>query len=172
MIDIETLGTETGSVILSIAAVKFNLKTGWHETDPFFTPVDIQSCLDVGMKIDGGALRFWLGQPQEVRDISMPEAALYLEPALYQLAEYLEGCTRFWAYGPMFDIAMLDFAYKAVKVRPAWVYRQPRCVRTILDLADIQLEDFPTDALHDPRADCVQQIRATVAAYKKLHPNG
>lgn len=167
MIDLETLGVKTDAVIISIAAVKFDPVSGMTE-EPFFSAVDIQSCLDIGLRIESGSLRFWLNQPAEIREVSMPEDAKYLEHALDWLDLYVEGCTQFWAYGPMFDIAKLDYVYEKMSRRPVWTYRQPRCVRTILDVASVDLEDFPAPRLHDPVADCEQQIAAVHAAYRKL----
>lgn len=49
MLDIETMGNQSYSSILSIGAVKFDLNTG-ETGDEFYTTIDLKSCLDLGLK--------------------------------------------------------------------------------------------------------------------------
>lgn len=46
MLDIETLGNQSNSVITSLGAVEFNLETGETGRE-FWQNIDVQSCLDV-----------------------------------------------------------------------------------------------------------------------------
>jgi DNA polymerase III epsilon subunit-like protein len=64
MIDIETLGTEPGSIITSIAAVPFNRNGEMGKA--FYMNIDIQSSIDAGLTINAETLKFWMEQRQDV----------------------------------------------------------------------------------------------------------
>ena len=51
MIDIETLGSKPGSVIVAIAAVRFDLDTG-NVKKSYVSHVDPDSCVKKGLKIE------------------------------------------------------------------------------------------------------------------------
>ncbi|POO54357.1 hypothetical protein CPJ18_02345 [Agrobacterium rosae] len=59
MIDIETLGTAPGSVILSVGAVTFNAETG-EFGEGFYAAVEPQSAVDMGLTIDVSTLKWWM----------------------------------------------------------------------------------------------------------------
>lgn len=59
MVDLETLGTKPGSVILSIGAVTFDLDGSGRDGRTFYQRVNIQSCLDAGMTVDGDTVEWW-----------------------------------------------------------------------------------------------------------------
>jgi len=52
MLDLETFGTDNDSVICSIGAVEFDIVTGKRGME-FYQKIDIQSCLDAGLKVSG-----------------------------------------------------------------------------------------------------------------------
>ena len=82
MIDIETLGINISKniVILSIAAVEFDLKTGELGRE-FYERVDIQSCLDLGMKVDASTLFWWLKQNPISKNELFNGCLLYTSPS-------------------------------------------------------------------------------------------
>ena len=66
MLDLETMGNESHSVICSIGAVEFDIITG--ETGrAFYEMVSLQSCLDLGLKVTGSTIEWWLGQNEAAR---------------------------------------------------------------------------------------------------------
>jgi DNA polymerase III epsilon subunit-like protein len=68
MIDLETLGTEPNSVILSLGAVKFD-RNKIYEDDGLYLQMRWQDQLDSGGIVTEGTIRFWLGQPRAARDV-------------------------------------------------------------------------------------------------------
>ena len=64
MVDIETLGNKSRSVILSISAVKFDIKTG-ETFEEFHRTIDLKTCLDVGLEINADTFYWWTQQSKE-----------------------------------------------------------------------------------------------------------
>ena len=52
MLDLETMGRDSNAVICSIGVVEFDINTGETGRE-FFAKVDIQSCLDRGLTVNG-----------------------------------------------------------------------------------------------------------------------
>ena len=144
MLDLETLGQEPGSVILTISAVQFDLETGrtgliFHES------INLESSLRIGLKIDPETFKWWLGRSKEsrtalqndlnkgsdIRDVLADfDAFLGSLPheSLRQL--YPKSDIIVWGRGPRFDMGLLTFAYKTLNYNIPWNFRNERCVRT------------------------------------------
>lgn len=134
MIDLETMGQGANAVICSIAAVPFHMDgtTG----DYFSQNVDIQSCLDAGLKVDGSTIYWWMEQNQEARK-ALLQHRKPLPQVLLNLISFI-GLERgpgfkIWGKGPSFDMGILADAYRACKLDIPWRYSKERCVRTELD---------------------------------------
>lgn len=148
MIDLETLGTKPGSVILSIGAVKFDPMAGDLTADElvglsaegrtFYRRVDIESCLVAGMTIDGATIEWWFHPDRAparkaILDDGRP---WFLSQALADLRNFIGDTEAVWAHGPTFDISMLEGAYQRFSQFAPWNYRAPRCTRTVFEMAD------------------------------------
>ena len=161
MIDLETLGTAPGSVILSIGAVLFDANGIGNE---FYCVVSKDSCLMHGLTIDQSTLDWWEKQSPEARKV-LSEAesvdALSLTDALERLARFIPLNARIWSNGANFDQPLLDVAYRALGRSAPWKYYNSRCYRTILALCSTEksmrpptvcahnaLEDAKWQAIH------------------------
>jgi DNA polymerase III epsilon subunit-like protein len=157
MIDIETLGIEPGSAILSIGAVRFDLDGLGEE---FSCIVDLESCQEAGLEIDANTLEWWLSQDSEVQHILT--GGIELKDALEQLSQFYGDCTEVWANSPAFDCSHLEKAYDAVGIVKPWTYSEKRDVRTVvnLDIApEMEQEGNEHDALDDARYQAKQVIK-------------
>jgi len=67
MLDLETMGRKSNSAIVSIGAVEFNIETGETGRE-FYAVIDLNSCLDFGLKVQADTIYFWLQQNQAARD--------------------------------------------------------------------------------------------------------
>jgi hypothetical protein len=169
MLDIETLGLEPGCVITALAMVQFDPKTG-KTNQTFHRRIDIADAQKQGLKIDAATVMFWLMQsPEAQKELHgvRPLKEVLEQAQLWLLAVEPE---HLWAKGPQFDIALLDAAYKTVGMKHPWHYRAPRCMRTILTLAGLtgKEPEFKVGELHNSLDDCLTQIMALKAAWKKL----
>ena len=76
MLDLETLGTKSDSVILSIGAAAFNEDSIINE---FYTTINVQSCVEKGLKMYPDTVCWWANQSDaakkgifESRSLSQP----------------------------------------------------------------------------------------------------
>jgi hypothetical protein len=140
MIDLETLSTSPQAAILSIGAVLFD-PTGPAPTPPpsadhFYINVDIDSCIEEGLKIDGSTLLWWLRQSDAARKAIYSADTTTLGMALHELASFCSIYTpeRVWATED-FDLAILHNAYNAVGQVLPWQFYHDRGLRTLKETA-------------------------------------
>jgi hypothetical protein len=127
MLDLETLGTAPGSVILSIGACDIDCLS-----DDFLRFIDPASALAAGLTCDLETLTWWLRQPAYVR-AQLSREGEPLTGVLRSFARWLgpEPVDEIWAKGASFDFPLLLAAYHAVQERSPWVYSRERCFRTM-----------------------------------------
>lgn len=163
MIDIETLGTAANSVILSIGAVSFD--ADGLLADEFYSNINIDSCLDKGLAVEGRTILWWMGQSDEARAaLGLNERSL--TGALVGLDSAFDWRdTLIWCNGLSFDLPILDTAYRACGMQAPWQYYNGRDYRTIKGELDRDvfksLEVKPTvghNALADAKAQALTLI--------------
>lgn len=174
MIDIETLGTSTNCVVLSVAAVAFDLgRDDIHGA--LLIDIDPVDCERYGMKVEVSTFLWWLQQSQEARDeltAVRPRETLF--KAMRQLAHF---CRRYlehsaipgvWAKGPHFDLAILENCFRAVSMEVPWTYNNYRDTRTLAHVTALQHGHYLVGTLHKPLDDCNSQIRLVQAAMRQI----
>jgi len=160
MVDIESLGTQPGSVILSIGAVVFG-KTGMGET--FYRNINILSQLLAGLTTDPETIAWWAKQSGAARGSLFP-GQVSLFTALTDFTAFVKRDDCLWAKGPDFDMMMINEAYRALGTKPSWSFRNTRDVRTILAIGkNLDLPSWPPmdertkhHALHDAEYQALQ----------------
>ena len=142
MIDIETLGTAPGSVILSIGAIEFDANTGDYGRE-FYVSIDPQSCIDVGMTMDFSTIKWWMDQSEKARSEAF-SGIVNVSVALDLLSDFVKsvGADRVWAKPPSFDHILTEAAYRICKKEIPWHYKTPRDLRTLLDLTGVSQTYF------------------------------
>jgi hypothetical protein len=142
MIDLETLGTQPGSVILSIGAVIFDPTLPSDECmgETLYRVVSTTSCIEHGLQTSQDTLDWWNKQSPEAwavidqaNDNSNP-ATFTLHHALSDLSDFLPAGVKVWSNGANFDQPLLDVAYDRVKLALPWKYWNSRCYRTVVAL--------------------------------------
>jgi hypothetical protein len=172
MVDIETLGDDSYSVITSLAAVPFDIEHGVIQSaKPFLANIDVQSSLDMGLKVTGSTLKFWFEQKAEVAKL-MFQNAKHLNDVLEDFKDwynYHAGDNAIiWGNSPRFDLGLIEDAYRALHLKRPWNFRNERDVRTVLSYAPgVKESVVRTGEAHDPIADCHLQIECVVKANKK-----
>jgi hypothetical protein len=175
MIDIETLATEPGAAIVSIAAVKFDpfddyLKRGIGVSSlpTLNLLIDLDSQTD--RVINDDTVTWWSQQSTRVQESIFGEGLnrVSLADGLDQLHRFVwNSVTRIWAQGTHFDITILEHAYRSVNRAYPWQYWVARDSRTLLDLVPV---DLPP-ATHDALEDCYRQIVGVQRALAQLGVN-
>lgn len=168
MIDLETMDTRPTASILSIGAVVFNPVKGTlgnrlHRT------VLLDSCLDLGLTVSGDTIMWWLRQSDEAR-AAIAKGNMTLQFVLQDLAFFIaqNPVHRVWSHGTVFDIAVLEHAFRAAKHKLPWAYNDSRDTRTIFEAAEVNLNDFREGTAHNALDDAVSQAKAVNAAYRQL----
>lgn len=150
MVDIETLGLEPGSAILSIGAVTFTPDGLGHE---YYNEISLESCQDEGLELDANTLEWWLDQDDDVTGVLTGGDSLgYI---LSEFADWFPEGAQVWANSPAFDCAHLESAFDAVGLTEPWEYYDTRDVRTLREeiptAPEVEQEGNEHDALDDAR---------------------
>jgi len=169
MVDIETLGTGQNSVITQIGACYFDRETA-EVKETFLVNVQIQDCLDKGLKVDSGALKFWFGEIFKRGTPTFLKEPLPLASALGQLKQFAELHTEapVWSHS-CFDMGRLDDAYHILGQKLGISYRRIRDIRTLVDLSDIKWTSVPKEEkTHDALDDCKRQVRYCTGCFNAI----
>lgn len=176
MLDLETLGTRPGCVVLSIGACRFCPESGEIYADlgapigaPFYTTVDMRTSFKAGLTFEVDTLIWWMNQSQEARrDTFKGETSLV--GALHAFSNwYLTHKGPIWCHGATFDVPILAAAYYKTGIDLPWDFRTVRDTRTLFDLAGGISIPRTEGVLHNALDDAINQAKAVCAAYAALH---
>ena len=168
MIDLETLGTTTGSIILTLGAVKFSPFSG-EVSSVFYRRIDTQSCKDIGLTQEKQTLDWWQKQPVSVRYEAMenPRNRMSICSALNELIDWFGNDVEiFWSQGIDFDFPILETALRKCSLPIPWKFYNKRDSRTVCDIARVKV--VRGEDSHNALADCIAQVKALKKAYEVL----
>jgi len=177
MLDLETMATGRKPLLASIGAVFFDLETG-ETGEEFSCNVRLSSSAKYGLVADGGAIEFWLTQPDEAR------LALLKDPEPIALPDALKRFSKFygetrksnvWGNGCGFDNIALEEAYTAIGKETPWAFYNDRDVRTLTQLGKMVGIDYkavPREGVyHNALDDAKHQVKYCSMIYKYLREN-
>ena len=127
MLDIETLGNNSKSVIISLGAVEFDENGLGRE---FYMNVDPKSCILAGLQMDADTVMWWMQQSDAARSIFKNKAEP-LEDVLHEFKQWFPKDALVWGNGATFDNVIVDNAYRAANMNKPWKYNADRCYRTL-----------------------------------------
>lgn len=172
MIDLESMGVKSGSAIISIGAVEFNMITG-ETGQEFKINISLESCIKVGLIMDANTVMWWLKQSDGARSSLIQEPIVDINMALLGLAEFIRKCggqdCEIWGNSPRFDLEKLDAAYHAIGMNIPWDFRKERCVRTLVSFyPEIKNMTKFVGVAHDAVYDCFHQIKYCSETFRKI----
>lgn len=175
MLDLETMGNCSNSVICSIGAVQFDIKsgkTGWE----FYVNIDIDSCLDIGLIVNGGTIKWWLLQNETARNDLAKNKCIDIKQALTMFNEYMNSINghdiNIWGNGVRFDVGILEDAYNKSGINIPWNFRLERDVRTLVSfIPEIKKTTQFVGIEHNPIDDCKHQIKYCSKIYNIINKN-
>jgi len=168
MLDIETMGNQSYSAILSIGAIKFNLDTG-ETGDKFYTTIDLKSCIDLGLRINADTLKWWMNQNEQAKKDLFGGDQLCVEDALIKLSHFINKGDIVWGNSARFDCGILQNAYELCNIKLPWDFRDERCVRTLVSFAPYIKENYKYEGTyHNALSDCYNQIGYCYEIWKTL----
>lgn len=160
-LDIETLGTEEGAIVLSIGAVEFDTQSD-KMFDTFYVNICTISSLNHGLKHDERTVAWWNDQERETAYHMLLEDQRPLPTALLMLSDWLAriGPQNIWAKPPKFDCGLLEAAYRAANIPVPWDHRKPLCVRTAIRMSGINEKEIPFSGTeHNALDDAIHQAK-------------
>ena len=182
MIDIETLGSQPGSVVVSIGAAMFE-PLGEELGEEFYVNVDEESSKELGLTVDDSTLQWWGRQSEEARNALLhpppkPCAVAFLEFREWFRAQKAEFA---WGHGATFDVVLLERVFAKLPFAPPWRWWNARDTRTVFgqvkEIAKIRHGGGWKDAIprleregtyHNALDDARYQVRQMQAAHEFL----
>lgn len=169
MTDTETLGTRVGSIVLSVAFVRFT------DEAQFQINLSITDQQALGLEVDDSTRQWWGQREAETPGVwaAATSNPLPLVQGLQYISSWIEwarGGTDFsvWCQGANFDCPLLEELYRRAGVACPWKFYQVRDTRTLYDLACINPKDYVVPPPHVALNDAIGQVRACVASMAVL----
>lgn len=158
MLDLETLGTKPGCSIISIGAVRMDMRD-YEIVDRFHCGIDPTSCEAFGLKMEASTVSWWL---DDQRDAARHEwngmDLVDLATALEGFAGWMKDTSPVWGNGANFDNVILRAAYEAAGMSCPFGFAMDRCFRTLKSTFPVEydrkgthhnaLDDATTQAQH------------------------
>lgn len=166
MLDLETLGTNSQAVIVSIGAVRFD-ELGVAVGDDFYAVLNREQQVALGRTIDAGTVNWWMQQSEQARKV-FTEKSEFASPALHRFSEWV-GLSKdpyMWGNGADFDCVILGSLYDTMGAKKPWSYSRNRCFRTLKNIAlakDSHKMPEREGTYHNALDDAVYQAYCAVA---------
>ena len=178
MLDLETLGTGSNSVIVSAGLVEFDLETG-ATGDHIKLSFNLLDQLLNGAEIDKDTLTWWQSQSTSAKELLKQSSTTKpIEETLKELSAFLATLPArapnisLWGNGCTFDNVILRNLYKRSGIQFPLAFWQDKDVRTLAQLVDydkvVELTGPFQGTKHDPINDCRHQIKMCKNAYDLL----
>ena len=138
MIDIETMGNTPGAAILSIGAVF--IKDG-KLAEEFYQHIDLESCLEIGLKMDAGTVQWWMQQSDDARDVITKGLGGRADLVLCNFHHWVYAVVgndlsgvQVWGNSSTFDVVLMEEAFRKAHIAIPWKFWGHRCYRTLKNL--------------------------------------
>ena len=168
MIDLETLGVNPDSVVMTLGAIKFNPFQNEEPHSPLYLRCDIEEQSEkLGRTIDDSTMEWWGKQPKEIQDEAFGDHERVLSDNLTkQLNKWCVGLDYIWCQGPTFDFVILQDLYKNIGKPVPWNYWQIRDSRTLFKMLPEDPRKKVQNNAHNALADCYFQAKCVQDTYK------
>lgn len=138
MLDVETLGTSPGCIILSIGAVYFDKEQLGEE---FYTVINKSSSIYYNMAEEPRTVLWWEKQNEAAREVlsQAVESKVTVQAALHNFSYFIRSLNFkdicIWGNGSDFDNVLLQAYYEALLEPTPWdSHKNNRCYRTLKSL--------------------------------------
>lgn len=173
MLDLETLGTNSNAVLISIGAVCF-IPEEMKIISRVYYNIDPNSCEAAGLKVDMNTILWWFKQSDAARKV-FEKDSMPLKQALINFSLWLETQDnvkeiKIWGNGATFDNVLIRNAYKAVGLIPPWSFRNDSCYRTLRNMYP-HINVDPVGTAHNAVDDAEYQALVLMEILKILPKN-
>lgn len=170
MVDIETLGTKPGCIILSIGAAEFDINTG-QVGKTFYVNINPISSQKSGLSIDASTVMWWMDQDKQAVE-KLQQQMVSLSVGIHSLETWfieLDDYSEIWANSPSFDLSILKHVFELLTIECPWKFWQERDCRTLDSLMPYIRKSIINDLPHDALSDCLYQIKYISQIYKTIN---
>ena len=148
MVDLETLGTGSNSVVVSVGLIAFNISTGeiLAELD---IGLNLNQQIKTGGVIDGDTLEFHFAQAPDSIQKMAQRKVLDVKEGLDLISNFIKAnnITTLWGNGATFDNVILRNLYaRHLKVFPLGFWAD-RDLRTAVDIYNIDTRTVPFEGI-------------------------
>lgn len=167
MIDLETLGVDPHSVILTLGAIKFNPYSDDEPHSELYLKLDTEEQELLGREIDDNTLAWWANQSDSVQNEALSEGdRKSVRDVLEEINRFCVGLDYLWCQGPLFDYAMLQNLYRQAGKPCPWNFWQIRDSRTLFAMMPQDPRKQIQEELHNALADSYYQAKCVQQTYK------
>ena len=169
MIDLETLGVNPDSVIMTLGAVKFDPFSDVEPHSPLYLKGDVEEQTEsLKRSVDENTLEWWGKQSKEIQEEAFGEDTkrVNCNELTKQLNKWCVGLDYIWCQGPTFDFVILQDFYKNVGKPVPWNYWQIRDSRTLFSMMPYDPRKDIQEDLHNALADCFYQAKCVQKSFK------
>lgn len=134
MIDLETLGVSSSSIIVSLGAVWFDGKDRLGAE--FYQVFDLDDQAKYGRTINPSTVKWWMNQSEGARAV-FQKPPTKTSTVLADFVDFLgEGnkWAKVWGNGVDFDNVLLGTLYETYGLQKPWSFGNNRCFRTLKNL--------------------------------------
>lgn len=166
MLDLKTLGTRPGAIVLSAAFVRF------EDEGHCSLNLDQTSQTLAGCHFDQQTLNWWQKQdPATWQQATVNSIDTYA--ALIYFTQWLQWARNgrdlfIWCHGAGFDAPLLGELYRVFGLPTPWDFWNVRDTRTLYDLTGVDLREYSTGRLHVALNDALAQTRAANEALQRI----
>tara|TARA_R110000851_G_scaffold301208_1_gene457546 strand:- start:9584 stop:10174 length:591 start_codon:yes stop_codon:yes gene_type:complete len=162
MIDLETYGTKNDAAVASIGACFFDPLTG-EIGEKFHCIAKFDTVPEEGM--EESTMKWWATQSEDARK-SLSSGSTHYNDMLSMFYTWVKdnanlNSVKPWGNGSIFDMVILESAFKSIDMNAPWKFWNVRDVRTIADLGmhvKVNYKDEPfTGIRHNALADAEHQ---------------
>ncbi len=177
MIDLETLGTAPGCIVLSLGAVGFNPLVIHEnnmniESEKWYRNFGIKPQQDLGLTFEAGTFLWWLQQDKAaINALLTKQADIRVGIKSFISFWRRNGYDYIWSHGASFDIPILEHIMRLLGEEPPWKFWNIRDTRTLYDVVGIK-PDRSEGTHHNALDDSIQQAKAVQKAYQQIEFNG
>lgn len=168
MLDIETLGHITNSMIAQVSLVKFNRDGTIHES--LSVNINTEQQRNLGLEYTESTMTWWQNTNPDLLKKLLTENVLDIKDALSKIIKFISKDDIIWCHAT-FDIPILANLFNKANTMIPWGYKNIRDIRTLIDLSNIDLStyDWDTNKTHNALNDCIFQIKYCTDAFNKLY---
>lgn len=174
MLDLETLGTKPGCVILSIGACVFYPTTGPDEDKTFYAVLDRDDQKERELVENLDTLKWWQRQNKKAWD----QATARAQPTERELKRFLKWWhshkgVYLWSQGSNFDGPLLEALFEAFGARAPWKYHNTRDTRTIYQMCHVKSDSVKREGTyHNALDDAIHQARKVAYGVSRISIKG